>query len=102
MCRIRWAGAAFAAQLWVVAPMPAFAQAPTLAPQIGVTTGAPTEVELTVRLTAASNRGGERPAFDLVLANHGPGSLLLNGGAMLGNGQQMWRLRSRSRARRAE
>lgn len=90
MGRIQWAGVAFAAQLWVVAAATALAQAPTLDPQVGVTTGAPTSVELTVRLTAATYRRGERPAFDLVLANRGPGSVLLNGGAMLGNGQQDW------------
>lgn len=39
MGRIQWAGVAFAAQLWFVAPTPALAQAPTLDPQVGVTAG---------------------------------------------------------------
>ncbi len=47
-------------------------------------------VRLQIEIAQAEVMEGENPGFSLSLRNMGGGNVLLNGGSMLGNGQQSW------------
>lgn len=56
--------------------------------QVGAETTGP--VRLQIELAQAEFIEGENPSFSLSLRNMGDGNVLLNGGSMLGTGQQSW------------
>lgn len=47
-------------------------------------------VRIQIELAQAEFMEGEGPSFRLALRNMGDGNVLLNGGSMLGNAQQIW------------